>query len=77
MFKFSYKIVEGAYDDVKEEHLFHVIILRHTLRTDLPREDGRGFQITDEQIVETFTRYSEDMAREDAFRRTGELTVAA
>jgi hypothetical protein len=74
MFKFSYKIVQGIFDDVENGPTFHVIVLRHKLYEDQPREDGEGFLCGEQTVFEGFTRYSEDMAREDAQRRVGELT---
>ena len=77
MIKFNYKLVEGIYNDVDGFRPFHVVIISHRLLVDQPRADGRGFEITDETVVETFTRRSEEMAREDATRRIGELTLEA
>lgn len=76
MLKFNYKLVEGIYDDVDGFRPFHVVVIRHRLLVDQPRADG-GYEITDEAVVETFTRQSEAMAREDAARRIGELTLEA
>lgn len=77
MLKFNYKLVEGIYDDAEGFRPFHVIIIRHRLLVDQPRADGRGYEITAEEVVETFTRRSEEMAREDAARRVGELVLEA
>lgn len=77
MLKFTYKLVEGTYDDVDGFRPFHAIIIRHRLLIDQPRADGRGYEITDEAVVETFTRRSEELAREDAARRVGELVLEA
>jgi len=77
MIKFNYKLIEGNYEDVDGFRPLHVIIIRHRVLVDQPRSDGRGYEVTDETVVEAFTRRSEAMAREDAFRRVGELSIAA
>lgn len=76
MFKFNYKLVEGIYDDVDGFRPFHIIIIRHKLLVDQPRADGCGYEVTDECVIETFTRHSEELAREDAARRIGDLLAS-
>lgn len=77
MFKFNYKLIDGIYEDADGVRPCHIVIIRHRLLTNKPRRDGRGYEITDEAIVETFTRLNKEIAREDAHRRVGELMFEA
>lgn len=70
------KIVEGINDDDRGLPTWHVVILRHTLTVVV--EDGEPVErrVSDQTVVETFTRYGENYAREAGIRRCGELTLA-
>lgn len=78
MQKISFQIVQGRFDDERQMHAWHIVMTQHTLLTDRPRADGRGFEITDEKAIETFTRYCDERegAIQDALRRKGELMKA-
>lgn len=72
MTKYTFKLVQGITDEQLNMPTWHAIILAHTLTV-----DGEDRHVSNQKVVETFTRFGEDMAREDALRRTGELGLTA
>lgn len=71
MLKFTFTLFEGIHDEDLNMPTWHAVILRHTLTV-----DGDERRVSAQTIVETLTRFSEDMAREDALRLAGELMNA-